>query len=82
MANDYYDFNPSATTWVLMLTGVVVFVLALALLLIYMIARSEAVSTTPRAGAGDLSTSDTTDSSALAAAANPVTTDMPETRAS
>jgi hypothetical protein len=45
MTNDYYDFNPSAATWALMLTGIVVFVVALCVLLIYFIARSEALST-------------------------------------
>lgn len=44
MTNDYYDFNPSATTWALLLTGIVVFVVALCVLLIYFIARSEADS--------------------------------------
>jgi hypothetical protein len=44
MANDYYDFNPSATTWALLLTGFVLFVVALSVLLIYMIARSEDAS--------------------------------------
>jgi hypothetical protein len=38
-ANDYYDFNPSPTTWALMLTGFVVFVLVLSLLLILMVDR-------------------------------------------
>jgi hypothetical protein len=42
MTNDYYDFNPSATTWVLMLTGVVLFVVALTALFIVLITRSEA----------------------------------------
>ena len=40
MANDYYDFNPSATTWVLMLSCMVLFVVALSLLLIYLVHRS------------------------------------------
>jgi hypothetical protein len=44
MANDYYDFNPSATTWALLLSAFVVFVMALSVLLIYMIARSEDAS--------------------------------------
>ena len=44
MRNDYYDFNPSAAAWALMLSGVVVFVLALCVLLIYFIHRSEVTS--------------------------------------
>lgn len=44
MANDYYDFNPSATTWALLLGAFVLFVMALSVLLIYMIARSEDAS--------------------------------------
>jgi flagellar biogenesis protein FliO len=40
MPNDYYDFNPSATTWVLMLSGMVLFVVALSLLLIYLVHRA------------------------------------------
>jgi flagellar biogenesis protein FliO len=40
MPNDYYDFNPSATTWVLMLSGMVLFVIALSLLLIYLVHRA------------------------------------------
>lgn len=40
MPNDYYDFNPSATTWVLMLSGMVLFVVVLSLLLIYLVHRS------------------------------------------
>jgi hypothetical protein len=50
MANDYYDFNPSATTWVLMLSGMVLFVVALSLLLIYLVHRSgQATATAPAA---------------------------------
>ena len=45
MRNDYYDFNPSATAWTLMLTGIVFFVVALCVLLIYFIHRSEVMST-------------------------------------
>jgi hypothetical protein len=48
MPNDYYDFNPSATTWALMLGGVVLFVLALCVLLIVAIQRSEATAVTAR----------------------------------
>ena len=48
MPNDYYDFNPSATTWALMLGGVVLFVLALCVLLIVAIRRSEATAVTAR----------------------------------
>lgn len=44
MANQYYDFNPSATTWALLLSVMVVFVLALSVLLIAMIYRAEARS--------------------------------------
>ena len=44
MRNDYYDFNPSAATWALLLAGVVVFVLALCVLLIYFIHRSDVLS--------------------------------------
>jgi hypothetical protein len=49
MANDYYDFNPSATTWALMLTGVVLFTVGLCVLLIWAIARAEASSVAIRA---------------------------------
>lgn len=54
MPNDYYDFNPSATTWVLMLSCMVLFVVALSLLLIWLVHRSsqathaETVAATPR----------------------------------
>jgi hypothetical protein len=41
-ANDYYDFNPSPTTWAILLTAIVLFVLALSLLLILMVHRGEA----------------------------------------
>ena len=44
MANDYYDFNPSATTWVLMLSVVVLFTMALCVLLIAALYRIEASS--------------------------------------
>jgi hypothetical protein len=40
--NDYYDFNPSAATWALMLTVVVLFTVGLCVLLIVAISRSEA----------------------------------------
>jgi hypothetical protein len=42
MPNDYYDFNPSATTWVLMLSVVVLFTVGLCVLLIVAISRAEA----------------------------------------
>ena len=51
MANDYYDFNPSATTWALMLTGVLLFTVALCVVLITAISRIEASSVTVRAEA-------------------------------
>ena len=51
MANDYYDFNPSATTWALMLTGVVLFTVALCVVLIMAISRIEASSVTVRTDA-------------------------------
>ncbi|HEX7717939.1 MAG TPA: hypothetical protein VF416_11655 [Marmoricola sp.] len=41
-ANDYYDFNPSATTWAILLTGFVVFVVALSVVLIWMVDRGQA----------------------------------------
>jgi hypothetical protein len=41
-ANDYYDFNPSPTTWSIMLSVFVLFVVALSLLLILMVHRGEA----------------------------------------
>ena len=41
-ANDYYDFNPSPTTWALLLTVVVLFVLAISGAFIYLVSRSEA----------------------------------------
>jgi hypothetical protein len=50
MPNDYYDFNPSATTWVLMLGCMVLFVVALSLLLIYLVHRS-GQATAPSKGA-------------------------------
>ena len=40
-ANDYYDFNPSPTTWAILLSGFVLFVVALSLLLILMVHRGE-----------------------------------------
>ena len=43
MANDYYDFNPTAGTWAILLTVMVLFVLAICVLLIAMVHRSEAV---------------------------------------
>lgn len=51
MANQYYDFNPSATTWALLLSVMVVFVLALSVLLIAMISRAEAQSVVRTAAA-------------------------------
>jgi hypothetical protein len=48
MPNDYYAFNPSATTWVLMLSVVVLFTVGLCVLLIVAISRSE--ESTVRAG--------------------------------
>lgn len=42
MPNDYYDFNPSATTWALMLGVVVLFTVGLCVLLIVAIGRAEA----------------------------------------
>ena len=42
MSNDYYDFNPSPAVWAVLLTGMVVFVLALSVFLIVGIARGEA----------------------------------------
>ncbi len=41
-ANDYYDFNPSATTWTIMLTGFVVFVVVLSVALIWLVDRGQA----------------------------------------
>jgi flagellar basal body-associated protein FliL len=40
-ANDYYDFNPSPTTWALLLTVVVLFVLAISGAFIYLVSRGE-----------------------------------------
>jgi hypothetical protein len=51
MTNDYYDFNPSATTWVLMLSGMVLFVVALSLLLIYLVHRSGQATAPAKGGA-------------------------------
>lgn len=42
MANDYYDFNPSPAVWALLLTGMVLFVLAISALLIVQVANGEA----------------------------------------
>lgn len=47
MANDYYDFNPSASTWAILLTVIVLFVVALSLLLIVMVDRGTAEGATP-----------------------------------
>lgn len=58
MANDYYDFNPSATTWALMLTGVVLFTVALCVVLIMAISRIEASSVTVRVEAPEADGSD------------------------
>jgi hypothetical protein len=49
MRNDYYAFNPSATTWALMLTVVVLFTVGLCVLLIWAISRNEASSVAVRA---------------------------------
>jgi hypothetical protein len=40
-ANDYYDFNPSPTTWAILLTGIALFVLAISLVLIVMVDRGQ-----------------------------------------
>lgn len=70
MANDYYDFNPSATTWALMLTGVVLFTVALCVVLIMAISRIEASTVTVRAEAPE---ADGADEAALSAAGQAVT---------
>jgi hypothetical protein len=41
-ANDYYDFNPSPTTWAILLSVFVLFVVALSLVLILMVHRGAA----------------------------------------
>ena len=51
MANDYYDFNPSPAIWVLLLTGMILFVLAISLLLIFGVDRGQATGSAPRAEA-------------------------------
>jgi len=51
MANDYYDFNPSPAIWVLLLTGMILFVLAISLLLIVGVDRGQATGSTPRSEA-------------------------------
>jgi hypothetical protein len=76
MANDYYDFNPSATTWALMLTGVVLFTVALCVVLIMAISRIEASSVTVRTEARE---ADGADQATLPAARQ--TAAAPETRA-
>ena len=58
MPNDYYDFNPSATTWALMLTGVVLFTVALCVVLIVAISRNEASSVTVRTEAPEADRAD------------------------
>ncbi|RNM11094.1 hypothetical protein [Nocardioides pocheonensis] len=58
MANYYYDFNPSATTWALMLSGVVLFTVALCVVLIVAISRIEASSVTVRTEAPEVDRAD------------------------
>jgi flagellar basal body-associated protein FliL len=53
MANDYYDFNPSATIWVLLLSGMILFVLAISILLIVMVDRGQATGSVSRSEAGE-----------------------------
>ena len=51
MTNDYYDFNPSPAVWVLLLTGMILFVLAISLLLILGVDRGQATGSAPGAEA-------------------------------
>jgi hypothetical protein len=51
MANDYYDFNPSPAIWVLLLSGMILFVLAISILLIVGVDRGQATgSSSPSEG--------------------------------